>query len=760
MRHSVATVLATAALMLLILPGCVSERDVSAPETEKVLSASASDVDQDNYTDIKSYVFRPIIIDADQNIIMQKSVTAAQSGTSITVSKVNGLNDSQIARLETLLFKFDSDRKDKESACRETLGFGNGGCDSPTACITTCSGPECQKYDYASELLGYWIYDYSQNEQALGNELDAVHAAIVTIADSTPDQREALMVRLNSIRSRTIAINANPLMNDNMFGICRQIDYENADLNEMLNILGTYDEKPTAFLYVVSIKFAINGKDITQLKITDTVPKPLLAALKNITMVQKDSSFDQAANITWPPLQFNLYPEYMIGYTLTSGQSMREDIFENWPTPNIRMQVVSLSNSPIIQYVIGTSGYIYMLVKGFAGYYPALSLVLAFWTIAFFLFWMAVVVAVNFFSALMARTGLRDSLVKAFGGSNPYWKEYAIASGIFFALGLGLLMGSTPVAEDTLVIDNIAKHMIESPLGAGSTVFFFLSFYTAYALLEDRFKGILAGRKYYENVLDVSPKANALRFKKLQERTEELRQKLSSTGGLDVSDEKNVLISVPLDRIETLLRKEGSERAVKELIEVYIDKVEAAIGRADEKVKISKEYWAEWSKEIAEKLGERGSVALTSFTAIPAEWRVWAANKYAMDNDAEELAVEGDYLKRAAGKAEATGEDALKKLVSRDMALGLAVLTKEGVGTVITRSGNRSLEGILSWKISNYASTLGQKVLNADYIGMVIVGSKNAVAFTRGEGREGVIFAPKDKIKAAFSEFENRLKKL
>ncbi|VVB98201.1 Uncharacterised protein [uncultured archaeon] len=53
MRTSSAAVLIFAAFMLLFLHGCVTEKDVSAADNEKVLSASAEDLDQDNYTDLK-----------------------------------------------------------------------------------------------------------------------------------------------------------------------------------------------------------------------------------------------------------------------------------------------------------------------------------------------------------------------------------------------------------------------------------------------------------------------------------------------------------------------------------------------------------------------------------------------------------------------------------------------------------------------------------------------------------------------------------
>lgn len=751
-------------MMLFLMLGCVTEKDVSAPANELVLSANAEDMDLDTYTDFKTYVFRPIIIDANENIVMQKSVSAAEAGTVLNIISVKQLSDSDVSTLETSIFQFDSDRKDSENACRDAFGMsrvvGNS-CESPSACASLCGTTKCQQYSYVSDLLGYWLYDFSQNSRAMDADVSDVKNALVTIQGADQGEKERIMRKLNAIMDRTLVIDANPLLNDNMFGICKPVAYDNSRIRTMLDLMGSYDRQPARYLYIVNIKFVISGKDYSEIKISDTVPQPMVATLQNMTIVQNGGAYDSAIDqITWPTLAFNLYPQYMLSYSFYSGQGIREDIFENWPTPKVSTKVVSLMNSPIILFIISTSQYVYALTRGI-GYYPALACVLAFWDILFFMIVLGLRTVISFVSATFARTGLRDGLVKGFGGANPYWKEYMIACVVFLVVGYGLLLATSPIADATLDLNRLGENLLKNPVGALSLAFFFLGLHIAYALLEDKFKGVIAGRKYYENILDVSPKANELRFAKLKERMAVLKDLVAASKNIDVSEEKATLISIPIDRIEALLKRSGSERAVKELMDVYANRVEAAILRIGEKSNITRDYWPEWNRDLADKLATQDSVAFASMSGIPSEWRAWAANKFVAENEGEGYFVDSEGIKRVAeGTGAGKAGEILKKLVSKELALGGVILDRDSIAGIYSKTGNQTLEGILSWKISNYAKTLGQKALGADYVGIVIVGSKNAAIFTKEEEKEGVLFAQKDKVQDAFSEFKAKLKRL
>ncbi|MDD5337716.1 MAG: hypothetical protein PHS02_04505, partial [Candidatus ainarchaeum sp.] len=159
--------LAIALLLLILLSGCIADRDVSVLTNEKVLSAGARDLDMDNLTDIKVYTFRPVTINSQANITLQKFVTAAQAQTALNVSRVKPLTGQNISTLETEIFEFDLDRKQKEDACSQVLGLHKGGsCTGPDDCAILCTSVQCKKYSYSSQLVGYWIYRFYEDKQA------------------------------------------------------------------------------------------------------------------------------------------------------------------------------------------------------------------------------------------------------------------------------------------------------------------------------------------------------------------------------------------------------------------------------------------------------------------------------------------------------------------------------------------------------------------------------------------------------------------
>ncbi len=746
--------------LLLFSLGCVAEKDVSVPENEKVLSASAGDLDLDTVTDSKKYVFRPLIIDAGQNIMMQKSVSAAQIGTELNVKSTKALSPNDVSRLETLILEFENGKKEKERQCKDELGISGAMCASPAECAEGCKSAGCQKYGYASEALGYWIYKFGKDLQALSDYVSDMRNLMIIIKDATPQEKEVIMKKLNSILDKTIEINNNPLLSENMFAVCAPIDYNNNKIKEMLTIMGQYERVPSAYEYVVNVKFVVSGKDYTELQVTDSVPQAMLLTLQNISLVDKGSGYDREKNeISWEPLKLNFYPEYIIGYSFVSSQNMREDIFANWPTPRVSTRVISLSKSPTLSYLYEASKNIYGITR-VLGYYPALAIVLGFWDILFFSALFVGRIGYAFIQATQSKTGVMDNIMKVFGGANPHWREYAIAYVVFIVLGYVAMFIGAPVSEDSLNVDSIGRNILENPFGALSLLFFFLSFHAAYSIAEDRVKGLIVGRKYYENIIDLSPKANRLRYQKLQEKMAELTAVISAAKNLDVSEERNALITVPAERIEAILSREGGEKAVKELIEAYTAKVENAIVRVHEKMKITEQYWPEWKKEIADKVSQCNLVSFTSLTNIPPEWRLWAASKYVAENPGEDLVVENETIKSMEVTPEAKADHLLKRLVTNGLAVGGAVLKPEGIMAMSSSVGNKAVESVLAWKVSNYAKTLGQRLFGSPYRAILIVGSKNAVIFVKGAEKEGAVFAPIDKVKDAFLEFEGRLRKI
>ncbi|MFA5077299.1 MAG: hypothetical protein WC488_02640 [Candidatus Micrarchaeia archaeon] len=753
--------LAIVLLLAISLSGCIVDKDVSALANEKVLSAGARDLDLDNMTDFKTYTFRPITISAESNISMQKFATAAQTQTLLTVKKVNQLSDPDVSALETRIFEFDLDRKQKESECSQALGLHKGGsCTGARDCAALCTASQCKKYEYSSDLVGYWIYRYSEDTKANDQDMELIRQMLITIAHSGESDREILMGKISALMDRTIEINANPLLSENMFAVCKPIDYDNEKLAGMLATLGDYERAPKAYSYAVNLKTTTQSHEYIELNVSDSLPKAALPTLSDMVVPQEGGKYTFTSNtVGWPLVKSSVYSEYMLGYGFKTSQGMREDIFDNWATPKVTLRVISFTNNWLVAGIMALSKWIYSVSKGL-GYYTALAFVVSFWAIAASAAWLLGKVIFAAVNAVVSRCGFRDSAVRILGRANIYWKEYAVAAVLALAIGYALRLGAAPVMEDVLNLPDITRHLAESIPGTLSMVSIFFAIYLVYSVVEDRVKGALAGRAYYENILDVSPKANELRMRKLREKIEELEARVKGAGKLDVGDERGVLISVPLDRMETLMKKPGSERAAKELIELYITRAEAAIVKVDEKARVFSHYGKEWSKEISEKLAEKDEVPFSALSDIPQEWRAPAASRFAIENEDEGLVVDAAGIKRSESSPQGKADSALRKLVSKGGALGGVVFNKDRVLAVHSDSGNRSIEAILSWKISNYGKALAQKVHNSDFTAISITGEKHAAIIVRGQENDGVVFAKKEGAQELAAELEAKLGKI
>ena len=754
-----AMALAVVLILLIFMHGCVTERDITISETEKVLSANADDIDYDGYADIKHYVFRPIVINAQDNLVMQKMVDGGEIESDISVKNLRNLTAQNISDFEVLLFQYDLSRKESESECRQMLnldGTGRRSCSSPRDCILGCTTTECSKYSQASDTLGLWIYQFSSDTGALESDIKDLRNSAVGLSSASEGDRELLMVKLSGVLDRTIAINSNPIFNYNAFKLCSIARYDNEKITQMLSMLGEYERTAKKYKYAVNVRFAITGKSYTELKIIDSIPAPLTTYISNVSLAQEGSSYDSiSSQVSWLPVQLT-YMDQQVGYSIESRQEMREDIFDNWPTMKVTTKVFSLSSSPVFTYLMDTSQGVFHAISGF-GYYVALSAVLAFWDVAIMLLLLFGRTLFGLINAAQSRIGLRDGLLRSYGEANYYWKEYAMAAAGIAILAYALTYISRPISESELVIDNLVTNLTGDIAGAASVLLFFLSIHLAYALLEDTFKGILSGSRYYENVMDASPKANQLRLSKLKERAKESYAALDKMGSFDIADEKSALDSVPLRKIEDLMKASGSERAVKELLEVYMERMDGLEVKIGEKSKIAETEWPVWKEEISRRTSEKDIVPLSSLASIPSQWRKWAASRFMVEND--EVALDGETIRRVDGISEKKTEDVLKKLVNGGSAIGGVLLNKGGIISSLSKKGNHSIESVLAFRIASYAKTLGQKVFSSDCHGIVISGGRNVAVYVKGTEADGMLFATRGNVKEAFAEFEKRLKK-
>ncbi|MEW6528619.1 MAG: hypothetical protein AB1391_01895 [Candidatus Micrarchaeota archaeon] len=767
MRKSTISFLLLLSLPLLLMLGCISERTATMPTNEGVLLVISHNLDSDGTVDVAEYAFKPIIVDVEQNIIMQKFVTVTETETALDIISTNHYSDSNISVLEQLIFQFDNERTDMENICKDVFGISKTTeniCTNHAECADKCTNTQCKKYRYANELLGYWIYDFLQNSRMMDANIRDVKNAIIFLKDATPEEKKQVMSKLNKIIDYTHAININPLLNDNTFAMCKQIGYNNSKIIDMLNIMGGYDRRPVAHAYVVNLKFAFNGKDHSELNVIDNLPKSLAILLRNISLVQNSIYNKNQSQVIWPTIAFDSHQKYLLGYSFVTTQNTYDDILvkQYWPTSNVSIKVVSIEKNPLIKYIIEISEMIYLQCKSI-GYYPALAIVTLFWDIVICIAMLCIKIVLNVIIVVFRHSGIKNGVVRGFGNAIQHAKYYFIVGIFFFIVATILFFNSDQIIDNQFMYNKIIENLMKNQFGMFSYLSFFLSLHIFYILFEDKLKGLVIGKSYYANLADLSPKANALRFKILNERVAVLKELVIASKEIDTNEEKEVLISIPLDRIEELLKKFGSEKVVKELMETYINRVNMAITRMSEKSNIVKDHWFEWDKEISEKLAEHDGVTFTAMFNIPSVWRVWAANRFVAEHEVDRLYVDAEGIKKTVAKTTIlpvaiSSADLLKKLVLDNNIIGGIILKKGNIDSAYSVVGNQTLESILSWRISNYAKTLGEKIFNLGYMRIEISGATNSVVFVKEFDKEGIIFTQNEKMKDALAEFQKKLK--
>ncbi|MBU0586792.1 hypothetical protein KJ780_04720, partial [Candidatus Micrarchaeota archaeon] len=323
----------------LLLFGCVTEKDVSSPAQEKVLSALGEDFDGDGLTDAKYYVFAPIPLNPEETLLMQKTVDAAQTKNKITVRKLYNISEENASDFEVLVFKFNLEKRETEEDCRKDLGI-NGivkECTDTTECAALCTSLKCKRFGYASEFLGYWIHKFSSDSQEMDTQLAELKIMALTLKGANEQERTLFMEKVNALLDKLVETNNNPLFSEHGMGMCNPINYDYETVREMLSILGEYQREPETYNYIVDIKIVTTDQSYTELEISDSVPAALIAADGKVTTIQEGSTYGNG-NVSWRTIGLTGVGS-LIGYSVQSNQGMQESIFDDWPSSKIKTKI-------------------------------------------------------------------------------------------------------------------------------------------------------------------------------------------------------------------------------------------------------------------------------------------------------------------------------------------------------------------------------------------------------------------------------------
>lgn len=201
-------------------------------------------------------------------------------------------------------------------------------------------------------------------------------------------------------------------------------------------------------------------------------------------------------------------------------------------------------------------------------------------------------------------------------------------------------------------------------------MFSFSSYFTfsILSLVVELLKGLIIGKEYYKPHIEVSKKSNILRLKKLKEMVKIAKDRLDrySSSGIDVSEQYDVIVKIPLKQLEVEIEK-GEQRKLKQKLEHYLSLVETALNEARNREEIAKEKWPEWKEYIKKRLEGKDKLSVDAFINIPKKWRIWALTKYIEEEDEEGVVLEGNVVR----KKLLTEEEKARRILSYACSKGL-----------------------------------------------------------------------------------------
>lgn len=749
--------------LLLLLPGCIRERKVEIGEYEKIYAVNVEDIDNDGFADVRYYRFSPYIVEEEgAKLTFTRILIVSPKEAETTVYAVNDLSEQDTSEMQSLLLSFSADKQESEMRCKQSIGIGTGSCTSVETCAEICTSPSCGKYkEYAKEPLGYSIYSFYTETNELNNLLGEVENSMPTLNTASKSQKALVLQKLDRILILTMEINANALMDKNAFGICVPINYDTEKIRQVMGKLGNSTRVITSYEYTLLLQVDNEEKGAyVETYVKDRLPTALSSSMLNLNLFQGGNVYEHApVKIIWPVIKSTTYPKYFLLYTVIATLEPREDVFGRWNTPEIMIRVISLETVPFFREAADITKNVFSQTVAY-GYYAALAVSIALWSVLslILLQFLKSLVAVVF--AVTDRKDVVKAFQRSLGEANVYWGRYALGAVLLLIAGYAFQhYVAKPVAEHELIFSATVEYLGKDFGGFLAFITIFLSINLFYIIIEDKVKWLIGGKEYSKIIVELSPQANLQKLNKLKEMMEGLRHEINlyNEKRIDTSKEYDLLLSVPLERLEKMISDNEDQRAVRDIIRAYSEKIEDAKAALKEKEGISRESWARWEAYILSLFEESDAVALDTMISIPQPWRVWAANKFVEEHPEEGVALEGDVLQRSVKGPEGMAQSLITAMVKKGIASG-GIIVKDGkvLGGHFGKGKVNVLKVIMLKAISEMESLT--KETFGEEIEKVEVDGKNEKAFVMKEGNTtAFMISPRGKLNEAKEMLKKKL---
>jgi hypothetical protein len=732
--------------VILLLAGCVTEKQVQSSEKEKLSGFESFDINNDNFTEYGYFIGQPNTIDGHGLNIQRIILT--NSERSIGFPRFNNLSQDNASAMDVVFEEFVIDKQDSDDACNLKLGIAGYKCVDAKTCAKMCAegNPQCAKLVAENgELIGRYMLQYIQDNNRIYPDIEYVRNALPKLNIASQERRKEVGNRINSIETNLASLNSNPLLRAELFGLCEPNRYNSKNLHSLLSTIGDYELEVKTNYYdvflVIKAEKPENKLSYADLIISDTVPASLSATdLKSYQQIVVNNSA-----ISWPAFKPYLSQSALLTYEFASPVLPTEALGD-FNQPSITVKTLDLSfASPTL--------FIFDILRGISGsYYVALGASVAVLLGVVWAVLTLLVVGYHVAKAVSVKQSPYAGVMKAVGKTMVKWKNDLAFGVLLLIVGCAVAYIFAPPMKEPFNLFK-TEELLTEPTAFFATLFVFAGLLFILSAVDNFLRRMVNERTYTQKFNEEKAA--------FQDRVLLLKSKLHDLGDLvetygkqnfDVGMEYDLLTRISLQHIDELASA-GDDRSRK-LMDEYANQVDGAINGLNERRSVAEKNWSIWKNAIALALEEKNEVFASNLVSIPSTLRNWALSKYTIENSDAGLVFEGDMIK----KKKITAEDVTANLLNKNLLLGAVVLKDGALAYSAMADGSGTVPSVLALKLIRYLKGLGNKMNIPDYDSVAVVGEKNVMALIRYRNVESVIFMQKEKFKDAIDDWKNKIK--
>jgi len=765
------------AITLIYFTGCVSQKTEYESTNEKLYKTQVEDVNNNGIIDTIIYEFMPIAYDDQTTMkryiheryfynfsdINESFVSKYEQNT--TYGAAYYLSSEVFDDLKNNLEAFTYSKDISEKNALLQLGMYKPAtneyrfCYDPVYCRKVCSTPKCE---LGKESFGYLflrdVRDLAVSTETLHNDTDNLEVMIDEYKTKNQYTKEELQLLLNKIvliSEDAADINSNPCLSTHGGGlkVSSPIEYNFSYLQNMIDMIVdnvivevqnestqgiTYNYSiPINYVrYTVIIEIIYENKGMyDKIEITE---KPV-AYVDDLTILS-DNTIIQNSNIIWKisDARTKMFPTY-ISYTFTYDKPLGDNIIKNIYSPSMIVEASSSSyistseieNSELALTMLLIVNTISSSLR-FLGTFFAIGLAAGLAAIILRYVVLCFETAWELMVGIISRKDLKEIFIDIMGSANPNYSQYLGLGVVLLVTGAVLTYGQSAVFFGS--VSELMDYLLAQPIGMASSFLITLSIISIYFGAEEYVKLRIFGTSSMSK--DIKHR-NIKNLDYLNDQIKTINKLLSKVSSfrIDVTNEQEILLSIPVKRITQLTKDVDDQAQGRILLEHAINRAEYCIKLLNQKMETITNNWKKWESVITKRLESKGEVYADDMLEMPKEWREVSLELFLMLHPEQNLIIEKRTLKPATiihGKSKGISVSKLPFHASEFKMTG-------EVDKYTLNKGNRYMVGVLANRIIKYSRLLDTPASHVK-INSVFVGNVNK------KGRKSAILFPGNRI--------------